>query len=103
MQKSMNGYVKNISKRSEIDPKEKVLPIAHLGGTMIAHGEDFEPDSEFGQCLNCKYAVRKGRKDILTCVQCSDEHKSGFHARKKHTLTPRLQPCLNPWSDHLCK
>lgn len=50
----MNQYVKSISKRSEIDVKEKSLPIAHLGGTMITHGEDFDPDSEFGQCLNCK-------------------------------------------------
>ena len=54
MQRSMNAYVKRISKRSEIETKEKILPIAHMGGTMIAHGDDFEPDSEFGQCLNRK-------------------------------------------------
>lgn len=47
----MNAYVKAISKRSEMEGKEKTLPIAFLGGTMISHGEDFEPDSEFGQCL----------------------------------------------------
>ncbi|KAI1617509.1 endophilin-A [Exophiala viscosa] len=51
MQKSMNAYVKAISKRSEVEDKEKTLPIAYMGGTMISHGEDFEPDSEFGQCL----------------------------------------------------
>lgn len=51
MQKSMNAYVKAISKRSEVEDKEKTLPIAYMGGTMISHGEDFEPESEFGQCL----------------------------------------------------
>ena len=47
----MNAYVKAVSKRSEIEGKEKTLPIAHLGGTMISHGEEFDPDSEYGQCL----------------------------------------------------
>ncbi|KAG9784576.1 BAR-domain-containing protein, partial [Aureobasidium melanogenum] len=52
MQRSMTAYVKAISKRSEMEGKEKTLPIAYMGGTMISHGDDFEPDSEFGQCLN---------------------------------------------------
>ena len=47
----MNAYVKSISKRSEGEEKDKVLPIGILGSTMASHGEDFEPDSEFGQCL----------------------------------------------------
>jgi len=51
LQKSMNAYIKTVSKRAEVEGKEKTLPIAHLGGTMISHGEDFEADSEFGQCL----------------------------------------------------
>lgn len=54
MQKSMNAYVKTVAKRSELEAKEKILPIAHLGGTMITHGSDFDPDSEYGQCLNCE-------------------------------------------------
>ncbi|KIX10536.1 uncharacterized protein Z518_01619 [Rhinocladiella mackenziei CBS 650.93] len=52
MQRSMNAYIKAVSKRSEVEGKEKTLPIAYMGGTMISHGEDFEPDSEYGQCLN---------------------------------------------------
>ncbi|OAL33926.1 hypothetical protein AYO20_06761 [Fonsecaea nubica] len=52
MQRSMNAYIKAISKRSEVEGKEKTLPIAYMGGTMISHGEDFESDSEYGQCLN---------------------------------------------------
>ena len=51
MQKSMNIYMKAISKRAEVEDKEKALPVAYLGATMITHGEDFELNSEFGQCL----------------------------------------------------
>lgn len=49
--KSMTAYVKAISKRSEGDDKEKTLPVAHLGGSMVSHGEDFDANSEYGQCL----------------------------------------------------
>lgn len=52
LQKSMTIYVKSLSKRSEAEDKEKTLPVAYLGSTMVAHGDDFEPDSEFGQCLS---------------------------------------------------
>ncbi|KAG0651909.1 Meiotically up-regulated [Hyphodiscus hymeniophilus] len=51
LQKSMTVYIKSMSKRNEIEDKEKMLPVAYLGQTMIHHGEDFEPDSEFGNCL----------------------------------------------------
>lgn len=52
LQKSMNVYVKSVSKRCETsEDKEKGLPIGYMGRTMAAHGEDFEPDSEFGNCL----------------------------------------------------
>ncbi|KAK7906398.1 BAR domain-containing protein [Apiospora marii] len=52
LQKSMNIYSKSISKRCDsAEDKEKGLPISYMGRTMMAHGEDFEPDSEFGNCL----------------------------------------------------
>ena len=51
LQKSMTAYVKTLSKRSEGDDKEKILPVAYLGSSMINHGEDFENSSVFGQCL----------------------------------------------------
>ncbi|KAG8532184.1 uncharacterized protein KY384_003824 [Bacidia gigantensis] len=51
LQKSTTNYVKTLSKRNEGDDKEKSLPVANLGTTMVSHGEDFEDDSEFGQCL----------------------------------------------------
>jgi len=52
LQKSMNTYVKSLSRRGEtFDDREKGLPVSYLGRTMIAHGEEFEADSEFGNCL----------------------------------------------------
>ena len=47
----MTSYVRSMSKRNEVEDKEKILPVAYLGQTMMNHGEDFEPDSEFGNCL----------------------------------------------------
>jgi hypothetical protein len=51
LHKSMTTYVKSMSKRNEVEDKEKILPVAYLGQMMTNHGEDFEPDSEFGNCL----------------------------------------------------
>jgi hypothetical protein len=55
MQRAMTVYVKSISKRAEGVDKEKQLPGGHLGSSMVTHGEDFEPDSEFGNCLSCTH------------------------------------------------
>jgi len=52
----MNVYVKHLSKRTE-EEKEKITPVAYLGSTMISHGDDFEPDSEFGQCLQSMHGL----------------------------------------------
>lgn len=52
MQKSMTAYVKSMSKRAEGHDREKTLPGGHLGSSMVTHSEDFEPDSEFGNCLS---------------------------------------------------
>ncbi|KAI1377069.1 BAR-domain-containing protein [Hypoxylon crocopeplum] len=52
LQKSMTAYVKSLSRRGEtFEDKEKGLPVSYLGRTMMSHGEDFEPNSEFGNCL----------------------------------------------------
>jgi len=59
MQKAMAVYVKSISKRAEGADKEKQLPGGHLGSSMVTHGEDFEPDSEFGNCLSCTQTHRQ--------------------------------------------
>ena len=54
MSESMNIYMKAVSKRTELEKKEKILPVHYMGNTMITHGEDFEHDSEYGQCLTSK-------------------------------------------------
>ncbi|KAI9841731.1 MAG: hypothetical protein M1838_003434 [Thelocarpon superellum] len=51
LQRSMTIYVKSLSKTKELDDRDKGLPVANLGSTMVNHGEDFENDSEFGSCL----------------------------------------------------
>ncbi|KAK4183686.1 hypothetical protein QBC35DRAFT_507577 [Podospora australis] len=52
LQRSMNQYVKWISRRVEpAEDREKGLPAAFLGRTMVNHGEEFSADSDFGNCL----------------------------------------------------
>jgi BAR domain len=74
MHKSMNLYVKAISKRSEAEDKEKNLPVGYLGRAMINHGEDFENDSEFGQCLIGNQIVRFYAKSLLTSIDSIWSH-----------------------------
>lgn len=63
LHKTMNVYIKSLSKRSEGDDKEKSTPIAQLGSTAISHADDFEPDSEFGQCLSSKKSTCSPPRD----------------------------------------
>lgn len=51
LHKATTVYVKSLSRRNDTEDKEKILPIGYLGQTMLHHGEDFEPDSEFGNRL----------------------------------------------------
>jgi hypothetical protein len=62
LHRSTTAYVKSLSKRNDTEDKEKILPIAYMGQTMMHHGEDFEPDSEFGNCLISAYAALSGRE-----------------------------------------
>ena len=57
MQEAMSIYMKAVSKRTELEKKEKTLPVAHLGTSMVTHSEDFDHESEYGQCLSCKCNV----------------------------------------------
>ncbi|KAK4540910.1 hypothetical protein LTR36_008418 [Oleoguttula mirabilis] len=52
LNRSAKDYVKSISRRDAGEGKEKQLPVAYFGTSMVSHGDDFEPDSEFGQCLS---------------------------------------------------
>jgi hypothetical protein len=50
--KAMAAYVKNMSKRNELEDRDKIMPVAYLGSAMSSHGDDFDINSEFGQCLS---------------------------------------------------
>lgn len=52
LKKAADTYVQHTGKRERYQDKEQQLPVAYFGSTMVAHGDDFEPDSEFGQCLS---------------------------------------------------
>jgi len=48
----MSQYVKWMGKRLESsEDKDKAYPIGYLGRVMVSHGEEFHPNSEFGNCL----------------------------------------------------
>ncbi|KAG6011619.1 hypothetical protein E4U43_008216 [Claviceps pusilla] len=52
LQKATNIYSKWISRRCDtFEDKSRSPPCAFLGRTMAAHGNDFEPESEFGHYL----------------------------------------------------
>lgn len=54
LHKSMTSYIKSISKTKEAEEKDRSLPVAYLGSSMIAHGEQFDRGSIFGACLISK-------------------------------------------------
>lgn len=51
LHKSTTGYIKSLSKNTVGEDKERILPVAKLGQTMANHGDEFDPDSIFGNCL----------------------------------------------------
>ncbi|KAK4118739.1 BAR-domain-containing protein [Parathielavia appendiculata] len=52
LQRSMNQYIKWMGRRLEpSEDREKGLPVGYLGRTMVSHGEEFQSDSDFGNCL----------------------------------------------------
>ncbi|CAJ2510510.1 Uu.00g133190.m01.CDS01 [Anthostomella pinea] len=76
LQKSGNAYVKSLSRRGEtFEDKEKGLPVSYLGRTMISHGEDFDPDSEFGNCL---IAMGRGNERIAGIQESYTAHATSY-------------------------
>lgn len=52
LHKSMNAYIKWVSRREELaGDRERALAGGHVGRIMVGHGEEFEADSEFGNSL----------------------------------------------------
>ncbi|RPB05624.1 BAR-domain-containing protein [Choiromyces venosus 120613-1] len=48
---TMNVYIKSVSQKSVGEDREKMLPVDVMAQAMISHGEEFESDSVFGNCL----------------------------------------------------
>lgn len=49
MHKSMATYAKWLGKRTE--DKDKMSPVGNLGAVYVAHGQDYAPESDYGNCL----------------------------------------------------
>ncbi|KAF2861926.1 BAR-domain-containing protein [Piedraia hortae CBS 480.64] len=52
LNKATTAYIKSLSRRDAGEDKEKQLPVAYFGSVLNSHGDDFEPESDFGQCLS---------------------------------------------------
>lgn len=64
LQTTMNAYIKWLALRDNL-LGEKGVPTAVMGRTMITHGEDFDHNSQFGNCL-----IEMGRSnDQLATIQ----------------------------------
>lgn len=97
MHKSVNTYVKSLSKRAEGDDREKTLPGGHMGSTMVQHSEDFEPDSEFGNCLAGAYHC-KDPNYFADLKQLLDEQTNGWLVCRKPTWPVRHRLGWRAWS-----
>lgn len=99
---TMNVYVKSMSKRKEAEDREKMLPLDVLSHAMIAHGEEFESDSVFGNCLinmgqaNEKIArlqdsyVTKASETWLESMERSLTQMKEYQAARKRLESRRL-------------
>lgn len=100
LQKSMSGYIKAISKRNEGEDKEKTLPVGRLGGSMISHGEDFEENSEFGQCLTGEsMEIYVTMTKLLTTTQVSVVPMNALPAYRRRMLSVQPRAGSRHWND----
>ncbi|KAK9470575.1 uncharacterized protein V1510DRAFT_347318, partial [Dipodascopsis tothii] len=51
LHQALSGYVRNLAKRREFEEKEKTTPTDILGQTMSVFGNEFVPESTYGQAL----------------------------------------------------
>jgi hypothetical protein len=93
MHGSTTLYVKSLSKRAEGTDREKTLPGGYFGSTMVAHGEDFEADSEFGNCLSgerCRLLWK--RCHFTDRAQPSVARMRDSHVYRRPMSRAQLQP-----------
>ena len=91
----MNQYVKSISKRNETDEKDKNLPIGYLGKVMVAHGEDFENESEFGQALISTEASHIELWLLANYLQALVARRKGWDGSRTLSLSTQLPAGLS--------
>lgn len=96
----MNLYIKSISKRNEGEDKEKSLPVGYLGRIMSNHGEDFETDSEFGQCLIGASSIL-WLEQTANCLQALVVRTRRLQEFRRPTLSTRVRLGWSPWKDPL--
>ncbi|KAL2268958.1 hypothetical protein VTJ83DRAFT_3804 [Remersonia thermophila] len=103
LQRSMNQYVKWMGRRVEAaEDKDKPLPVGYLGRTMVSHGEEFQADSDYGNCLitmgraNERISsiqeafVNEATATWLECLERSLATMKEYHAARKKLENRRL-------------
>lgn len=103
LQRSMTVYVKSLSKRNEGEDREKLLPVGFMGSTMIAHGQDFSHDSEFGNCLQSRLCQSISRNITLTTAQAWDAQTRPLLEDKRLTSRTPLRVGSSPSRDRWLK
>ncbi|KAK9238880.1 hypothetical protein V1525DRAFT_340437 [Lipomyces kononenkoae] len=98
LHQSMALYVRNLSKRREVDELEKASPIDILGQAMAKYGDEFVAESTYGQALyrlgvaNQKLArhqelfVERINKNFLEGIEKSIAQFKDCQARKSSSL-----------------
>ncbi|KAK4151842.1 hypothetical protein C8A00DRAFT_35511 [Chaetomidium leptoderma] len=89
LQRSMNQYIKWMGRHLEpSEDREKALPVGYLGRSMVSHGEEFQADSEFGNCL-----ITMGRaNERISAIQegfVSDATSSWLESLERSLATMR--------------
>lgn len=52
LSKAMTSYTRWLGRRCDsLEDKERAAPMAYFARSMATHGEEFDPDSEFGNSL----------------------------------------------------
>ena len=97
MQKSMTVYVKSLSERAQGTDREKMLPGGHLGSSMVSHSEDFEPESEFGNCLSCACSAPIHPRSTLITPQRLDGRTSASRAYRRRMFRAPLLVGWRAW------
>ncbi|KAK9467440.1 hypothetical protein V1512DRAFT_206298 [Lipomyces arxii] len=99
---SMSLHVRNLSKRRELDELEKTSPIDILGQALSLYGEEFVPESAYGQAMtklgqanqklarNQEIYVDRIQRNFLEGIEKSIAQFKDFQAARKKLEYRRL-------------